>query len=745
MNQTSYLEFNIKLLYLTDHNDLRSFESIRASGVEVIDKIRVQLEELIRIENPDENLSDEKIDYLILEKLGKLKWSEFGCWVYYPWRNVLFHTLDKPDFIKVRTARNLYKHTPEEQGVFLTKKIGIIGLSVGHSVAMAIAIERIADEIRIADFDHIELSNLNRIRTSILNIELPKTVVLAREIAEVDPFITLRIFSAGINENNINQFFDLNGKLDLLIEECDNVAVKVQSRVMAKQRGIPVIMDTSDRSLIDVERYDIDVEYPILHGLINDIGSFQSLNELKTTQEKLPYILPFAGISNISDRMALSAFEIESSISSWPQLGSEVQMGGALTAKYARNILLKTDELSCRIYADQKYVNIDSINLINSSDNQIQGTESIVSYCHPKYGVSINELLIKEILSESLRSPSASNLQPWTFLLCEGNYFLISSYSSEESKEDSNYIQIVLSLGCILENIYLLCATRNVNFYYSLINTEPTYPRIRLHFSQSVRTKEVSDLTKYIPDRNTDRSKVLGEVFTENDKRVLKQLFESEYSVNSLHTIIDGESINSLLDMIGLSDKIRLLDKKDHSFFYSEELIFQEYDHRESGLKLGDLHLDKPDEIGIQMLQREFVRFNLEKMDLGNNIPKISRSYKPFTNCISIITVQTTDVLGILESGRIIQRFWLLCTKLGFAVHPMTSAVPILYKHNVLNRYDSDYSQLKHVREVDTIFKTIVDTNECPVFICRLSKIENKRLMPSARYSIDQKLKRNEL
>ena len=43
----------------------------------------------------------------------------------------------------MRTNRNKYKITPEEEALLSKKKIGIIGLSVGKAIATTIAMERV--------------------------------------------------------------------------------------------------------------------------------------------------------------------------------------------------------------------------------------------------------------------------------------------------------------------------------------------------------------------------------------------------------------------------------------------------------------------------------------------------------------------------------------------------------------------------------------------------------------------------
>lgn len=67
--------------------------------------------------------------------------------------------------------------------------------------------ERVCGELRLADFDVLELTNLNRIRTGTHNLDLPKVYSVAREIAEIDPFIKVKCFAAGLTEKNMDFFY----------------------------------------------------------------------------------------------------------------------------------------------------------------------------------------------------------------------------------------------------------------------------------------------------------------------------------------------------------------------------------------------------------------------------------------------------------------------------------------------------------------------------------------------------------
>jgi molybdopterin/thiamine biosynthesis adenylyltransferase len=321
-------------------------DSISKPGLFINDCLSDQIHDLIKMRNPNRLLTAAEKDELLQKELDGRSLHEYGTWVYYPWKHCLVHLLDEEDFIAVRTVRNRYKITPEDQLRLRNKAVGIIGLSVGQSVATAIAMERIAGTIKIADFDILELSNLNRIRTGVMNLGIPKCIAVAREIAEIDPFLNVEIFPEGITASNIEDFIGGERKLDLLIEESDNMEIKLLSRQVARNYKIPVVMDTSDLMLMDIERFDLEENRPILHGLIEENWDHLSADERKQLALKL------IELDKVSEKGRESLMQIGKTITTWPQLATDVIAGGAVAAKFVREILLGNSVSSGRSRID---------------------------------------------------------------------------------------------------------------------------------------------------------------------------------------------------------------------------------------------------------------------------------------------------------------------------------------------------------------------------------------------------------
>ncbi len=323
----------------------------RVPQVQVFDQLHGQLTELVRSLNPSVRYTREELDVAAQSHLQGTPAEEYGVWVFYPWSNRLVHLLDESEFALVRTDRNRNKITREEQALLATKKVGVIGLSVGQSVSLTMALERSFGEIRLADFDTLELSNLNRIRSGVHNLGVSKVVNVAREIAEIDPFLKVTCFHEGITRENIDRFLTEGGNLDVLVEECDSVDVKIYARQRAKALRIPVIMDTSDRGLIDVERFDLEPERPILHGRLDDLNEFNPSMPIPDDQ-RIRISSAIVGFEELSPRMRSSIGLIGKELCTWPQLASSVALGGASACDIVRRMLLNEFRVSGRWYLD---------------------------------------------------------------------------------------------------------------------------------------------------------------------------------------------------------------------------------------------------------------------------------------------------------------------------------------------------------------------------------------------------------
>jgi len=273
----------------------------------------------------------------ILEK--KTLSSRRGRWVYFSWLSALVHVLPDSDFQTVRMARNRNLIPSEEQKRYYDAVVGIGGLSVGNSVALAIVLQGGARRIRLADYDRLALTNLNRIRSGVRELGTRKVELTARQIYEINPYARVEIFTDGLTTKNIDKFFGGPPALDVVIDELDNLAVKYLIREQAKRRKIPVVMaaDNGDNGVVDIERYDLNQRTKFFHGRMGKV-SYEYLRDLnKFGIGKL--ITKHVGAENVTERMQKSLLQMGKTIVSWPQLGGAALLNGSAAAYCVRRIV----------------------------------------------------------------------------------------------------------------------------------------------------------------------------------------------------------------------------------------------------------------------------------------------------------------------------------------------------------------------------------------------------------------------
>ena len=725
--------------HLKNEEDCKNFENLlkNNNSVTVYDNYNQQLAELKIIKKLQSHALDKATE--IENNLSDIAYKE-GVWVYYSWLNKVVHILEEQDFIEVRTNRNQHKITKNEQNVLREKKVGVIGLSVGQSIAMTLVLERCCGEIRLADFDDIELSNLNRIKTGLYNLGLKKIIQVAREIAELDPFIKVVCYEDGITENNINDFLTKDGKLDLLIEECDGLDIKILSRIKAKQYQIPVLMETNDRGMIDIERFDLDPDYPLLHNLIGDI-SWQDLGNL-TTEQKLPMMMKLTAFKTISARQKLTVLELGQSISTWPQLASNVVMGAGVTVDVTRRILLNQLHSSGRFYVD-----IESIISDNQSFTSLYSPKKIIELSVEEMyriadniflnntfnNVDITKEIIERIILDAGMAPSSGNDQPWKFLFYKGSLFLFHDVSRSFSFGDYKNMASYISLGSAIENVVLSTHNHHFEVSVTLFPEKNNFTCIASFDFKNLadQTTEKHDydyLYSYIYDRSTNRKVTLNEPAS---KEILQQLKQAAESIEYIKTsfITDKENLRSLGVIISAGDRIRIMHPHGHYDFFNREIrkSAEETAAKRTGMDIASLELSQQAALALELVGNETIIQVLRDIDGLKALKEVSVPNTINSAAMGFIETNSFTPIDFVNGGRAVQRQWLMSTKLGYAYHPMVVPLYLFYRLVFGNGEDLNEATISELKSLRKQFMKLFPGEEKrgEILLFRIFKAEN--------------------
>ncbi len=192
---------------------------------------------------------------------------------------------------------------------------------------------------------------MNRLRENLSSVGEPKVDLVAQHIYELNPFANIHTFNEGLNEANLDKFF-AEPKLNVVIDEIDDFKMKVKLRLNAKKHSIPLLMFTSlgDNILIDIERYDLDPELQIFHGLLGKLTD-EIINKTEITKDdERRYAVFLIGQEYIPTRALASLPEMGQSLVGRPQLYSTVAVDGGLAAYVARQIILNDKPESGRYF-----------------------------------------------------------------------------------------------------------------------------------------------------------------------------------------------------------------------------------------------------------------------------------------------------------------------------------------------------------------------------------------------------------
>lgn len=726
---------------------------IADTKITIHNEIIGQLEELIKSKSPEKKFKSEELETYISAHIGETNIDDYGIWVHYPWSNRLVHILDKEEFIEVRTNRNRNKITLEEQEVLRDKKVGVMGLSVGQSVALTLAMERVVGEINIADHDILELSNLNRIRTGVHTLNCPKTVAVAQEIAEIDPFIKVNCYHEGITEENIDDFLLKDGRLDLLIDECDGLDIKFLCRTKAKEYQMPVLMDTSDRGMIDVERFDLEPDRSIFHGLIDHMDT-SKIKYAKTNEEKVPYVLAIIGWETISDKMKASMVEIESSVSTWPQLASAVAMGGGLACDVTRRILLDQFHDSGRYFVDVEEIITDKEAIKAKTDAQLETNEvevmpelpserhksigedemiSLANHCQSvsqgAAGIFVSNEMVTNLVEKSLLAPTGGNSQPWKWLFHNNQLFLFHDKGMSTQFLDFKGYGAYVGLGAAAENLILEAHKNNLE---ARIETFPLKENrklaARITFEPLLKAQPYDYLIGYINDRCTDRNIYDSEPVS---KEVLKSLSDACSSIPGvkLHMITGADEVKAYGKILGRSDKLLLTTKKTHEEFMDEIRWDQEEVERtKSGVDLDTIDLTATEVAGFKVIKNWSVVKYLNKWGGGGTFEKLSKKCAESAYGLGMITVSDLNSSQFFDGGRAMQRLWLEATKHNVNVHPLCALNYMFIRMRQGNAEGMDDRMVKELTKLWSEHeKHFSDNGEIGVFFFRFFKGTNPK------------------
>ncbi|MER5264957.1 Rv1355c family protein [Actinosynnema sp. NPDC002837] len=702
-----------------DAEDRRRLDGLIASGRvwETSDTLRAQLRDLAEARRPGDRAAD------VAEVLAGTPLSEYGRWVHYPWSGRLVRLLPPAEFRELRLDRNRPKLAPHELARLAEFTVGVVGLSVGNAIALTLALEGAVGHLRLADHDTLDLSNLNRVRAGVHDIGRAKTVLAARQIAEFDPYLGLSVMD-GIGPENVEEFLlggpDLGPPLDAVVEECDSLSVKFLVRQRARAHGLPVLMETSDRGMLDVERFDLEPARPLFHGLTGDTA------DLADAGGEAAVVLRLVDGQRISANLAASFVELGSTVSAWPQLASDVTLGGASMTAAIRNLALGEAMPSGRRYLDLDTAVREPVTDVTARSAEPEAHPRTESVRTPVPD------LVRHLVEHAVLAPSAGNAQPWHFYWADDRLWVAHDRDRGRNLMDPHSRTALLALGAAVENVVIAAADRGLD---TVVEPFP-FGDVVAAITTRPGASAPDGLLTALRHRRTHRAPGTRSPLTAAE--VASLTAAATHHGARLDLCRRPADLEELGLIIGACDRIRFLNPHLHAELFGE-LRFGP-DEARDGIDVATLALPAGAEEVLRLVARPEVAARLRQLGGGDRLAQAARDAVAGASAVALLSVPDDAPECWLAGGRAMQRTWLRAEQLGLGPHPMTTAI---YLFDLLGGPAAtilDAAETAELHELRTRFHRVAPKPDGPLtLLSRLTRTTGPAT-PSRRLPVDSVL-----
>lgn len=629
--------------------------------------------------------------------------TEPTAWAYYPWRRTVVHLVGPRAFHRLRLDRNRNLISADEQQRLSELRIGVIGLSVGHAIAHNLAVEGLCGELRLTDFDELELPNLNRVPGTVFDLGVNKAVVAARRVAEIDPYLRVRVDLGGAQPDSLDDFLD---GLDIVIEECDSLDAKVLVREAARARRLPVLMATSDRGLLDVERFDLEPDRPILHGLVGDIDAAQLAG--LSSKDKVPHVLRILDAPKLSARMAASLVEVGTTLTTWPQLASEVVLGATVVADAVRRVGLGEHLASGRVRID-----------IGTTLDRIE--DPLAAHPHqalpPREQPSTDPTEVPDIIAQAAsRAPSGGNVQPWDIKV-DRNHVGLRLLTSYTSAMDVGYRGSAVALGAAAFNARVAAAAHGLTGHLEWSRGDEGTPLFATMPLAPGSAPELAALYEPMMQRETNRLRGDAEPIP---PEVLQSLHGAAQREGARLTVLDSrDEIDSAAKILADTDRIRYLTPTLHRQMISE-LRWPGDPDPDAGIDVTTLGLDDTDIVVLDILRRPEVMAKLSDWGSGSALGDDTYERVTSSSALAVVTTPGRRLTDYAQAGSAVEAVWVAAQQHGVAVQPVSPV--FLYAHNDRDLQELSAGHAAALRDLQYAFRqvTATDRDESQALVLRL-------------------------
>ena len=577
-------------------------------------------------------------------------------------------------------VRNIGWVTPHEQEALRSKRVAIAGLGgVGGSHLLTLTRLGIG-RFNVADPDRFELANFNRqAGASLKYVGRSKVDVMAELASDINPELSIRKFSEGVDRNNLDKFL---ADVDLYVDGLDFFAVATRRAVFARcaAAGIPAVtaapLGMGAAVLNFLPGSMTFEEYFQLQGHNEEEQLLRFLLGLSPAMLQMGYLVHPAAVDLAAHRGPSTAMACETCAGMAATEALKILLGRGKVLAAPRG--LQFDAYRNRLVRTWRPGGnrnpLQRLGLAIARRQLSRTRTNAVSRIHVREDLSPME----QILDMARWAPSGDNTQPWRFELKGGLEVVIHGHDTRDHcVYDLKGHASQIALGALLENIGIAATRHGLRAEIAVRIDQPeTHPTFNVRCVPDSAIKP-DPLYPYIPVRATQRRPMSTRPLANREKSALESAAGSSYSVYWLEGLSNRLKVAKLLY---LNAGLRLTLPEAYQVHSS----VIEWNARFSEDRIPDLAvgLDPLTTRITRWAFSDWTRLRFLNTYLGGTVlPRIELDVMPSLSCAAhFLIVGTTPprtVDDYVAAGRAVQRVWLTAMSLGLWQQP--EVTPLIF------------------------------------------------------------------
>ena len=344
---------------------------------------------------------------------------------------------------------------------------------------------------------------------------------------------------------------------------------------------------------------------------------------------------------------------------------------------------------------------------------------------------------IRTILEAAIQAPSGENAQPWSFKVSGTDIELYNLPDRDRSVYNWGQRASYVAHGALLENLTIAARAQG---YSAQVNLFPeglgSNLLARITLVQVGATTE--PLYPFIEKRKTNRKPYKTTQITQAQR---SEILSAQRTTDQaeIRLIEDREQIKTLARVGSSNEEVMLSNEGLHNFFFSHITWTQkEDDEKKIGFYIKTLELPPPAEMMFKLIK------NWTVMKIFNTFgfPKIVGKQNAAVNaqCAAIggIFIDNINPESYVAAGRLLERIWLIITKLGLSLQPLAG---LLFMHLSLSQGDTTRFTEENSRIIKEQYGKVREVfnaqNKIPVLMFRIGD-GGEPSAQATRFKLDQ-------